>query len=267
MPVTWLAYTAVLVALLPCATLFGQSTPPMARLGTFHIQGLIRTYYDSAVPNGKVTFEGDKFTKTVFADNTGFYEADLALGSYTMTAENEYMSPDPLFVPFGTAAQDPRLRNLQLYERPLFRIASPTSVTLNVTLDPPNPNCEPGYGVGPSASAPAPDRGEIVCGGRDRFPIPSNDDIPFELFIRFRTRRNSDTGFVYNTGRDLPGWTTPVFVAYNLFTLQADHVAYNLETRTLQATGNVVVVSAGGETQKAGSLTFKIENGQAARLH
>ena len=64
----------------------------------------------------------------------------------------------------------------------------------------------------------------------------------------------------YNTGRDLPGWTTPVFVAYNLFTLRADHVDYDAQTRTLQATGNVVIVNAGGETQRVDfPRTFKIE--------
>jgi hypothetical protein len=251
------------VALLVCEALFGQSAPPMARIRTFHIQGLIRTYYDSVVPNGKVTFEGDRFTRTVFADGRGFYEADLAVGLYKMTAE--YVSPDPLFVPFGRV-QDPRLRSLQVYQRPLFRLDSPTSVTLNVTLDPPNPNCEPGYGVGPSASAPAADKGEIVCGGENFFPVPSNDNVPFELYIRFRARRNSDTGFVYNTGRDLPGWTTPVFVAYNLFTLRADHVVFNLEASTLQATGNVVTANPDGETQRAASMTFRIENGHATPL-
>ncbi len=254
----------MLVASLLCESVFGQSAVPEPRLQTFHIQGLIRTYYDSVVPNGKVTFEGRKFTKTVFADDRGFYETDLALGSYTMTAEYEYRSPEALFVPFGTAPQDPRLRYLQAYERPLFRIASPTSLTLNITLDSAELSCDRGYGVGPSASSP--EEGEIVCGGGNFLPVPSNDKVPFELFIRFRTRRNTDKGFVYNTGRDSPGWTTPVFVAYNLFTLRADHVDYDAQTRTLQATGNVVIVNAGGETQRVDSMTFKIENGQATPL-
>jgi hypothetical protein len=225
---------------------------------------LIRTYYGSAIPNGKVTFEGDKLTRTVFADGRGFYKVDLAVGSYKMTAE--YLSPDLLFVPFGTA-QDPRLRSLQMYQRPLFRIDSPTNLTLNVTLDPPNPHCERGYGVGPSASAPPPDKGETICGGRDLFPIPSDDGVPFELLIRYRTRSYDDEGISYNARAVWPGIQTPVFVAWNLLTIRADHVVLNVEARNLRATGDVVIVNGVGNAQRADSITFKIENGQATRIH
>jgi lipopolysaccharide assembly outer membrane protein LptD (OstA) len=55
-------------------------------------------------------------------------------------------------------------------------------------------------------------------------------------------------------------------VAYNLFTLQADRVDYDVQNRTLEATGNVATVSPNGVTQHADSLTFKFANGEASRL-
>jgi hypothetical protein len=254
-----LAYTATFVALLLCEALFGQSEAPVARLRTFHIQGLIRTYDDSVVPNGKVTFEGNKFTKIVFADDRGFYKADLALGSYTMTAE--YLRPDPLFVPSGKA-QEPGLRYLQGYQRPLFRIASPTSLTLNITLESAEQSCDRGYGVGPSASPPPTDDGEIFCGGQDVFPIPSVDNVPFELLVRFLGRQSSERGYIYNPR----GSRVPVFAAYNVFTLRADSVIYDVQNKMLRATGHVIAVGSDGVAQRAESMNFKMENGQATPL-
>jgi hypothetical protein len=249
------------LALLGFATLSGQSEAPVNRLRTCHIQGLIRTQNDSVVPNGNVTFrgKGNNFIQTVFADDTGFYESDLAAGLYTMTAE--YLKPAALFAPVGKA-QEPGLRNLQAYERPLFRIASQTSLTLNITLDPPYPNCERGYGVGPSASSPPPYDGELFCGGQDVFPIPSVDNVPFELLVRFSGRQSNERGYIYNPR----GSGVPVFAAYNLFTLRADSVIYEVQNKTLRASGHVVAVGYDGATQGAPSMNFKLENGKASPL-
>jgi lipopolysaccharide assembly outer membrane protein LptD (OstA) len=61
-------------------------------------------------------------------------------------------------------------------------------------------------------------------------------------------------------------YETQVFVAYNLFSLQADKVTYDPQKRTIEASGNVVAVNESGTTQRAGSMAFKIENGQVALL-
>jgi hypothetical protein len=79
------------------------------------IQGAIRYYNDSPVPGAAVTFEGDNISKTVSADKNGFYETDLPVGLYTMTA------------------QDLSKWHYK-YLRPPFRVASSTGVTLNVTF-------------------------------------------------------------------------------------------------------------------------------------
>lgn len=235
----------MLVALLPCVVLFGQSASPTTQLQTFHIRGKIRAFNDSAVPGAEVTFESQKISTTVSSDKSGYYEANLPVGLYSMTAK-------------------PVERYLQRYRRPLFRVASPTSLTFNITLDTAGPFCDIKK---PVLDQPLPaDDGVRICGGADSFPVPSQDGVPFDLFIQYETRRPTDRGYTYNTGAHLPGSQSPVFVAYNLFTVQADHVLYDVQGRTLEATGNVVATSADGATKRADSMAFKIENGEATPL-
>jgi hypothetical protein len=238
--------TTMLVALLACVVLFGQSASPITESQTFQVRGTIRAFNDSAVGGAKVTFESQKISITVSSDTTGFYEANLPVGLYTMTAT-------------------PVQRYLQRYRRPLFRAESPTNLTFNITLDPAGPFCDMKKPV-PGQPLPA-DDGVRVCGGADSFPVPSQDEVPFDLFIQYETRRPTDRGYTYNTGAHLPGSQSAVFAAYNLFTLRADHVVYNVQDRTLEATGSVVDSNADGATQRADSMTFKIENGEAAPLH
>jgi len=126
------------------------------------------------------------------------------------------------------------------------------------------------------------DRIKNACGGQDIFPLPSEDGAPFQLLIRFGTREPTDNGYAYSAPVDFSaipepsyvyrsGWNpptlgTPVFVACNLFTLRADHVTYDEKNRTLHANGKVVVVNEKGESQRADSMTFRIENGDAIPL-
>ena len=235
----------VLVALLPCATLLAQSVAPTAPIQTFQIHGTIRAFNDAAVRGAEVIFESQKIRTTVSSDKSGHYEANLPVGLYSMTAK-------------------PVERYLQRYRRPLFRVASPTSLTFNITLDTAGPFCDIKKQV--LDQPPPADDGVRICGGADSFPVPSQDEVPFDLFIQYETRRPTDRGYTYNTGAHLPGSQSPVFVAYNLFTLQADHVLYDVQGRTLEATGNVVAINADGTTKRADSMTFKIENGEATQL-
>lgn len=55
-------------------------------------------------------------------------------------------------------------------------------------------------------------------------------------------------------------------MAYNLFSLQADKVTYDVQKRTIEARGNVIAVSESGATQRTDSMAFKIENGQVVML-
>jgi hypothetical protein len=236
--------TTTIVLLLFCSTLLAQNAD--YGLLAFHIQGNIRSYADTPISSAEVTFKGDVITMIVSSDENGFYTAKLPVGLYTMTVK-------------------PVQRSLQRYRRPLFRATSPTSLTFNITLDPAGPFCDIKKPV-PGQPPPADDDVRI-CGGADSFQVPSQDEVPFDLYIQYETRRPTERGYTYNTGDHLPGSQSAVFVAYNLFTLQADHVVYDVRDRTLEATGNVIVESSDGTVQHDDSLIFKIENGEATPLH
>lgn len=238
----------MLVALLACACLFGQSAARKTPPDTFHIRGAICRARDrSAVPEVTVTFEAEEVSKTLYTDDRGIYEADLPVGLYTMTAR----SPD---------------RVLGLYQRPLFRVASPASLVLDIALETYiRSSCD--LGVPPSSThIPDADDAKDACGGRDFLPLPSDDGVPFQLLVEYESRKRTDRGYAYSARPLLPRPATPVFVAYNLFTLQAHHVVYDVQGRTLKATGDVVATNADGATQRADSMTFKIENGEAIPL-
>jgi hypothetical protein len=163
------------------------------------------------------------------------------------------------------------------YRRPLFRVASSTGLTFNIILERAQQTCDLVSPVGgpPQTAVDA----RNACGGWDSFPVPSEDHVPFELSIQFGHREATDhvsiydgtwnpstePSYVYRSGWN-PSSSSPVFVAYNLFTLRANHVVYDVQARTLHATGNVVVVNADGVTERCDSMRFKIENGGAIPL-
>jgi hypothetical protein len=107
------------ILILDCG-LFAQTltdTPPQL----FHIQGIISDVYDDlAVVNGPqliITFQSNKLIKQVDADHKGFYQTDLPIGLYTMTAE----------------ARQPPVYPLTKYIRQ-FQITSSASIILNAML-------------------------------------------------------------------------------------------------------------------------------------
>jgi len=250
-----LTFITMLVAFLSCATLFGQFASPVPPLKTVHIDGAIQNYNGVPASEAEVTFQGDKISKTVSTDERGFYEAVLPVGLYTM---NTVYILNPLNPSIPSSLQKgPRIT--EKYRRPLFRVASPTKVTLNVSFDA-QISCEPAFLAG---HIPTADEWEQACGGTELFSIPSDDNTPFQLSVRYGGWKRDDGGFTY-WGRKIPH--VPVFVAYNLFTLQADKVVYNVKNGTLEATENVVVENADGTARRADSITFKIENGEAIPL-
>jgi len=263
-------FATTILALVGCSTLFGQSAVPVDRTRTCHIHGTIRIYTGSAVSNVTVTFKGEKFGKTVFSDDGGSYDVDLPAGLYTMSAYNSN-------------------RFMEEFRRPLFRVGSSTSLTLNVTLEPVGGSCDL---VGPVGGPPPnADTARSACGGWDSFSVPSADGAAFEVLIQFGSWQPTDHGDAYSireplTGIEIPplgqkipddwpahgkrvvfGVEIPVFVAYNLFTLRAKRVVYDVQSRTLEATGNVVAINADGSPTRADSMKFRIENGQAIPLH
>jgi hypothetical protein len=135
-------------------------------------------------------------------------------------------------------------RGFSLYRRPLFRVTSQSTVVLNATL-----------------LVAATD----TCGCEQLIPIPSGDGLPFKLSVHYGSRTTVGSTYSY-IGEKASQYEAPVFVAYNLFSLQADKVAYDVEKRTIEASGDVVAVTELGTTERADSMVFKIENGQVAPL-
>jgi hypothetical protein len=130
------------------------------------------------------------------------------------------------------------------YKRPLFRVSSPRMIVLDVTLYPPLRSCDSGIisvtrpdgTPEKTETAVTPDEFRDECGGWDRFPIFSREDRSFELLVRYYSRRRSDGERVYGSG-----FQNPVVVTFNLFSLTADDVTYDVASRTLLATGNVTI--------------------------
>jgi hypothetical protein len=117
------------------------------------------------------------------------------------------------------------------------------------------------YGVMPQRREGA---SNITYHDGDIFSIPSDDGTPFRLYIGYVKRVRTDYSYDY-AGDDDPPYDDPVFVAYNLFSLRANAVLYDMESRRLEAHGNVVVEDESGK-RSAVAMSFKIENGRVTAL-
>jgi hypothetical protein len=231
--------------------LFGQSVTRAGQPRRFHVQGTISGPADfielRVVPGIEVRFQSGQSSKIVEADSRGFYQADLPFGLYTMTAQAPKM---------GAQGID----YFTKYVRPLFRVTSPTVLILNGTLHMARLTCD----IVLASDSPELQREESKnsCGGEDSFPVPSEDAIPFQLYVRYAKRQPTQRGYIFSSDR-ISEPDVPVFVAYNLFSLQADKVVYDTKKRTIQASGNILITGQTGSTERADSMTFKIGNGRA----
>jgi Carboxypeptidase regulatory-like domain len=236
-----------LAVLLFCAPLFRQSATPGTQPQTFHVRGTITDPLEAVIRGVQITFQNEQLSKTVTTNNVGVYEADLPLGGYTMTAH----SP-----------------GFRLYRRPLFRVTSPTATAvLNATLLVGNP-CGDMIIVNSWEKPVTEEQRKAAtehCRREELIPIPSGNGLPLQLSIRYGSRTPIGGTYSY-TGEKTGQYQTPVFVAYNLFSLQADKVTYDVQKRTIEASGNVIAVNESGATQRANSMAFKIENGQVVLL-
>jgi hypothetical protein len=217
---------------------------------TFHVRGKVVDSGNSAIVGAEVKFEGSNATETVSSDSRGSYRAELPVGLYSMTVAK------------GSSGYR------KYYRRPLFRVSSPKTIVLDVTLYPPLPSCDPGSitatrpdGTPETKPVGNPQDLRDVCGGLDRYPLPSDEGVPFELLVRYSSRLRRDSEIIYNGG-----FQNPVFVAFNLFTLTADHVTYNMDSRTLLATGNVTTTNGSAGSTHANSMKFRIDDASVLRL-
>jgi len=238
--------SVVLLVLLSHPASFIRSATQAAQPQRFNVHGRVSIYPNDAISDAKVIFKGEGISETVYTDEKGIYEANLPAGFYTM------------FVVPRTP------RGLRTYQRPLFRVTASTNITWDVSVWP-RVSCDLVVPAGSEHVITEEEAGD-ACGGRELFPVPSQDGVPFQLLIDYRARQRTDRGSIY-LSRSLQAFRDPVFVAYNLFTLEADRVTYDEKTRTLEAKGDVVAFNEKGEKQTAESMTFRIENGEANRVH
>jgi hypothetical protein len=228
----------LLVILLLCESLFGQGGP-LVQTPTFHIKGTITDETGAVIPRAKIGFQSKELDGALPTNDTGVYETELPLGDYTMTVQSPGFRP---------------------YRRPLFRVTAPASLTFDVTLAVAS-TCD--LVVVPPTSENLAAAQKEFCLREDFFPIPSKDGVPFQLYIRYVKRAPTGTSYGYS-GQKFPN-EDPVFVAYNLFSLQADRVAYDEKSRTIEASGNVIVGSEPAKSQRADFAAFKLEDGQAVQ--
>jgi len=270
--------TNVIVALLLLAPGFGRFAPSGPKPVTFHIQGTISSPMDSlpnglpvrrsrlrlcgeqvtgaarvgdedsdvAVPRTEVTFQGELITRTVTVDEKGAYQVDLPIGVYKMTACG------------------PQITGLAVTEyRRLIRIRSATTITLNGTLYSARMSC--GAVVGVDTEAQRVEEWKNSCGSEDFFPLPAKDGAPLELYVRYPQRDATSRGYIYRSQQTSQP-DVPVFVAYNLFSLEAQKVVYDRQAQTIEASGNVIVTDATGIAHKIDSTEFIIRDGEVVLL-
>ncbi len=235
----------LLVALLPCESFFGQAAAPVAQPQTFHVRGTVKDPVEAVVPKIKVTFQADQLTKTVTTNDNGVYEADLPLGEYTMTVQARGFNP---------------------YRRPLFRVTSPTNAVLNATLRTGNPcgDMIVTDGSGGPATDEQTEAVSAMCRREDIFTIPTADATKFQLSIRYGIRESNGSRYSYRREKT-DQYGAPVLVAYNLFSLQADEVYFDEQSRTLEASGNVIVEDDLDTSAPVQSLTLKMVDGRVER--
>jgi len=105
-----------------------------------------------------------------------------------------------------------------------------------------------------------------VCGGADSFEIPSKRGVPFELYIRYPKRLPGKGSYTYKSDQVAIGFVPPATAAYNLFTLQADQITFDVSGHVLTGKGNVVVTDSKGRELRSEFLAVELANGQAHRL-
>jgi hypothetical protein len=228
-------YSAFLLLPLLCSSLFGQSAPQAM---TFHVQGKVTDPTEAVIPGAKITFQSRQLgDKVVTTNGVGAYEADLPLGDYTMTLQSPGFRP---------------------YRRPPFRVTAPNSLTFDVTLTVAS-TCD--LVVVPPTPENRASAEKEFCLREDFFSLPSKDGVQYQLYIRYV--KHTVVGDKNNySGEKYPN-EDPVFVAYNLFSLQADRVTYDSTSRIIEASGNVLVLNESGALQHVDYASFKMEDGQA----
>ena len=208
------------------------ATPP----AQVHISGAVR---QCGKPVGDregwwVIFEGPSpaSTKTVRANDSGVYEADLPFGVWTMTLR--------AFPGDSTSFARPRH----------FRVNASGKLVLDIYTRPP---------IACSVLG-TPEQAAALCWGEEFYEVPSAAGVTFEVDLFGRPNQYwTPCSMVEGKGRHRE------FATYNLLSVEADHVAYLPSEKILEASGDVLMQDESGE-HKANSVRLRLQDGQAVTL-
>ena len=249
----WVSLLVILLLL--CPILQAQSVSTQEQLRTAHLQGTVSDPLNGVIPKTKVTFQSDRLTKTVIADSKGIYKTDLPMGAYAMTAQADEIG-------------HPGYRFFEKYRRPMFRVVSPSTLIMNVTLYPARMTCD--IVVSPSTLEDDSEDSELyrqaaknACGGEDLFLITPEAGTPFQLYVRYLRRSSVDGRLQYSGDRVATNVYAPVRLEYNFLTLEAERVEYDSEHHRIEAKGHVVITDESGNSQIKDSIILRFSDAQA----
>lgn len=237
--------------LFSCATVSAQS----GRRSTFHISGTVTrlgspivTRLGSFTNDHWVVFEGPSQASVRF-DPSGHYEADLPLGVWKVAV-----------TPSSTSRieQHPRLSHPRV-----FRVTRPMNVVIDLYVN--AVGCGGVHIVTPDGRPPTAEEEEHKnegCQGREFFPLPSDDGVPFEVVIGGRAHH------LCSLLHENRAACEREFGTFNLLTVYADKVTFTPFPKggLLEAKGNVVVLDGSREYHTT-SVRFLIDDGRAVEAY
>lgn len=236
-----------LTFLLLCANLFGQSSPSPS---TFHISGKI-TQLGRALPDRWVGFEGASI-KFVKADSAGHYEAELPLGIWKA----------------AVVFRDGPINTDSSLSRPrVFQVTTPARVTLDLYVHPVLCSLHIFTPDGRPPTEEEKEEAKDSCAGQEFFPISSGNGTKFAVVLG-----GLDHSLCSLAVENRPACERE-FATFNLFTVQADRVAFTPFPNGpfpcggfLDATGSVLV-NDGEREYRRNSVRFLVSGGQAIEAH
>lgn len=213
----------------------------------FHVSGTV-LLFGSPIGAKWVMFEGP-LQKSVKVSQDGHYEADLPLGVWRVAVTASATSG----MKQGSRLSHPRV----------FRVSKSTNVVIDLYTN--GVGCGGVIIVTADGTPPTPEEEEQKdegCQGREFFPLPSDDGVPFEVVVGGRGPRSCSRDHENRADCERE------FGTYNLLTVYADKVTFTPFPRggLLEAEGNVVIHEGSRESHKTSSR-FLLVDGQALEAY
>jgi hypothetical protein len=218
---------------------------PQRTQGAVVVQGTVRTNTGQSLGGAQINFIEGKNATTVYSDANGRYMTNLRPGAYTMNVLYG-VGPSGLWS-----------------ERPLFQTRPNRHLFFDVYFEMTQSSCDMGTSAGHELTKADYDD---ACGGTDSFEIKSDTGSAFTAEIHFRSRRREANSIVYSSGYGGFPPFPPVNVAYNLFSVRANEIVYDVQTSILTASHAVEFGEATARLQEADTVRVKLKDGTGVIL-